>query len=117
MDLPAEEDATELRVEAEYMLHPYLNANAEREMEWGDGRSRAADDEAGLEPAMDDEHKTARALLTRANTAIGRGDVATARQVLRDYDENVSVRFFAAQRAQLEASIRALDATSGQRLP
>jgi len=59
----------------------------------------------------------ARGFLTIATSAIGRGDMATAGDALRTYDFACAANPFAQQRAQLGATLAALDARSRRGLP
>lgn len=115
--LAVDEGAIELGHVFSYAFAPNISVNAEREMEWGHGKAISSKGALVAQEPTDPEIKMARLLLTQASLAVARGDAATAKQMLRDYDRNVTNNFFAPFRTKVEASIRALDANRNSRLP
>ncbi len=100
--------------EVERAFVPFLSASAERERDWTTPPQRT---QAGSDPGAGKDREMARGLLTIATSAIRRGDVATARDALRTYDFACAANPFAQQRAQLGATLAALDVGSRRGLP
>jgi RNA polymerase sigma-70 factor (ECF subfamily) len=118
-DVISNEESATSRFDTLGMFAPYLSASAERERDRDTqaGNPRTVLAEAAPAAESDVERDFARRPLGRATTALLRGDVAMARDALQTYDFLHPDNPFPAQRAQLAASVAALDAQRCTALP
>lgn len=100
--------------EVERAFVPFLSVSAERERDWTAQPPRG---EGGSDFGAGKDREMARGFLTIATSAIRRGDIATARDALGTYDFACAANPFPQQRAQLGATVAALDAGSRRGLP